>query len=117
MLTQCFFIGLACIFHIRQAFQSFSVAIAGLYIVFTMLPHLIVLLMIAPHVMTSYVFVHSVGYVNKEVLEHVTEFMEETDELKQEIKMHLQSYLLSAQPPLTLADLFSACPTADTSYT
>ena len=106
MLTQCFFIGLACIFHIRQAFDTFSVAIAVLYIVFTMLPHIIVLMMIAPHVMTSYVFVHSVGYVNKEVLEHVNEFMEETDELKTEIKAHLQSYLLSAQPPLTLPDLF-----------
>ena len=106
MLTQCFFIGLACIFHIRQAFETFDVSIAGLYIVFTMLPHLIVLLVIAPHVMTTYVFVHSVGYVNKEVLEHVNEFMEETDELKREIKTHLQSYLLSAQPSLTLADLF-----------
>ena len=106
MLTQCFFIGLACIFHIRQAFDTFSVGVAVCYIVFTMLPHLIVLLMIAPHVMTSYVFVHSVGYVNKEVLEHVNDFMEETDELKHEIKQHLQSYLLSAQPPLTLADLF-----------
>ena len=106
MLTQCFFIGLACIFHIRQAFDTFSIGVAICYIIFTMLPHLIVLLMIAPHVMTSYVFVHSVGYVNKEVLEHVNEFMEETDELKLEIKTHLQSYLLSAQPPLTLADLF-----------
>ena len=64
MLCQCFFIGLACIFHIRQAFDTFPTAIATLYIVFTMLPHLLVLLIIAPHVMTIYVFVHSVGYVN-----------------------------------------------------
>ena len=106
MLTQCFFIGLACIFHIRQAFDTFGVAIACVYIFFTMLPHLIVLLLIAPHVMTSYVFVHSVGYVNKEVLEHVNAFMEETDELKTEIKSHLQSYLLGQQPTQTLADLF-----------
>ena len=104
MLTQCFFIGLACIFHIRQAFVSFSTPIAAIYILFTMLPHLTVLMVVAPHVMTTYVFVHSVGYVNKEVLQHVTDFMQETEELKSEIKVYLQTYL--HQSSLTLPDLF-----------
>ena len=104
MLTQCFFIGLACIFHIRQAVLTFSPTIASLYILFTMLPHLLVLLVIAPHVLTTYVLVHSLAYVNRDVLHHVTSFMQETTQLRDDIRHYLHDYLTQAN--LTLPDLF-----------
>ena len=101
MLTQCFFIGLACIFHIRQAFADFSAPIAALYVLFTMLPHLLVLLLIAPHVMTQFVFVHAVGYVNRDSLQHVSEYMADCELLRADIQHYLQQYCLTSNTSVT----------------
>lgn len=104
MLAQCFFLGLSFILHIHEAILLLTPGLAAVYIIFSILPHFIVLMWVLPAIISRFVFIHSVGHVNRRVLEHVLSSMQEVTELKFELSERLKE--VCRENKETAAELF-----------